>query len=296
MSIKSAKNILTNNLSQYIVSDEQLQFLKNAELSIFDDVYNACKKRHIPFYLMHGTMLGAVRHKGFIPWDDDIDTAAHLEDLEKIKIAIKEDYPQKYDFAGIFEDYNTNPFYGLKVMLKDSQAVEMSSENFPNPKGIFIDVFPIFKTSPKLKTRNKLYKKIKLCMHIGALTFEYRYPPTTLLNMKNKVGKYYRRRRLIGRFLSPFYKLSRKKILKIYHLYDNKNSDYYAINIAIGLKNKYSITKDILNETREYEFEGRKYVSLANYDYLLKAQYGENYMSLPPLEKRERHMMLKIIF
>ena len=111
--MKSSKNVLTNNLSQYFLSDEQMDLLKKTELSIFDDIYKACKKRNIPFYLMHGTMLGAVRHKGFIPWDDDIDTVAYIEDFDKIKHAIIDDYPNKYEFAGIFENYNTNPFFAL---------------------------------------------------------------------------------------------------------------------------------------------------------------------------------------
>lgn len=292
--MKSSKNVLTNNLSQYFLSDEQMVLLKKTELAIFDDIYNACKKRNIPFYLMHGTMLGAVRHKGFIPWDDDIDTVAYIEDFDKIKHAIIDDYPNKYEFAGIFENYNTNPFFALKVMLKGTNAIEINAENMPDPKGVFVDIFPIFKTSSKLKTRNKLYKKFQFYKHVGTLAFEYRFPPELLLSMGGEVGKYYKKRRFLGRLCLPFYKWSRKKILNLYHKFDNKDTGYYAINVAIGMKNEYGITKDILNETSEYEFEGRKYVSLANYNYLLKAQYGENYMTLPPLEKRERHMMLKI--
>ena len=292
--MKSSKNVLTNNLSQYFLSNEQMDLLKKTELAIFDDIYKACKKRNIPFYLMHGTMLGAVRHKGFIPWDDDIDTVAYIEDFDKIKHAIIDDYPNKYEFAGIFEDYNTNPFFALKVMLKGTNAIEINAENMPDPKGVFVDIFPIFKTSSKLKTRNKLYKKFQFYKHVGTLAFEYRFPPELLLSMSGEVGNYYKKRRFLGRLCLPFYKWSRKKILNLYHKFDNKDTGYYAINVAIGMKNEYGITKDILNETSEYEFEGRKYVSLANYDYLLKAQYGENYMTLPPLEKRERHMMLKI--
>lgn len=292
--MKSSKSVLTNNLSQYFLSDEQMDLLKKTELAIFDDIYKACKKRNIPFYLMHGTMLGAVRHKGFIPWDDDIDTTAYIEDFDKIKQAIIKDYPNKYEFAGIFENYNTNPFFALKVMLKGTEAIEINAERMPDPKGVFVDIFPIFKTSSKIKTRNKLYKKFQFYKHVGTLAFEYRYPPKLLLSMNGEVGKYYKKRRFLGRLCSPFYKWSRKKILNLYHKFDNKDTDYYAINVAIGMKNEYGVTKDILNATREYEFEGHKYVSLANYDYLLKAQYGENYMTLPPLEKRERHMMLKI--
>ena len=292
--MKSSKSVLTNNLSQYFLSDEQMDLLKKTELAIFDDIYKACKKRNIPFYLMHGTMLGAVRHKGFIPWDDDIDTAAYIEDFGKIKQAIIKDYPNKYEFAGIFENYNTNPFFALKVMLKGTDAIEINAESMPDPKGVFVDIFPIFKTSSKIKTRNKLYKKFQFYKHVGTLAFEYRYPPKLLLSMNGEVGKYYKKRRFLGRLCSPFYKWSRKKILNLYHKFDNKDTDYYAINVAIGMKNEYGITKDILNETSEYEFEGHKYVSLANYDYLLKAQYGDDYMTLPPIEKRERHMMLKI--
>ncbi len=292
--MKSAKNVLTNNLNEYLLSDEKLQLLKDVELEIFDDVYQACRKRKIPFYLMHGTMLGAVRHQGFIPWDDDIDTAAYLEDFDKIKAAILEDYPNKYEFAGLFENYHQNAFFALKVMLKGSKAIEINAENNPDPRGIFIDIFPIFKVSQILKKRQKMYKKMSFYRHVGALAFEYKYPPTTLLKQGGDVEKYYKKRRLMGMLCAPFYLWSRKKLLKNYHRYDKQDTGYYAINIAIGLKNDYGITQEILSQEREYQFENHRYLSLANYDYLLKAQYGDNYMTLPPLEKRERHMMLDV--
>lgn len=295
MLMKGSKLVLSNSAKDYYLSDDQMEKLKKAELEILVDAYSACQKRNIRLYLTYGTLLGAVRHKGFIPWDDDIDVAAKYDDIPKIIAAIKEDFPDKYDLAGLFVDYKTNPFYGLKIMKKGTEAIELSAENNPRPLGIYIDIFVIFKTSEIAKKRERDYSKFDFWMHVGTLGFEFRHKPTTVFKINKESRRYYRFRRLLGFFCSPFYSFSRKKLFKLYSKYEGKNTGFYAVDYLAGMKGSPIQTAQV-DSVSEYEFAGQKFMSFGDCDYILKALYGPTYMELPPVEQRERHMMLRVKF
>lgn len=291
--MKGSKQVLSNSGKDYYLSDEDMGKLRAVELEILSDTYTACRKRDIPLYLTYGTLLGAVRHHGYIPWDDDIDIAAHYSDFPKIIEAVKEEFPGKYDFAGLPVDYKTNAFYGLKIMKKGTEAIEMPVENWPRPLGIFIDIFAIFKVSDNPKKRLKDFKRFDFWVHVGALAFEYRHKPKVVFELSAESKKYYRMRRLFGFICNPFYAHSRKALLKLYAKYDGQETGYYAVDYLAGMKGEAIPEKEI-TATSEYDFAGHKFTSFENYDFLLKLLYGSAYMELPPVEQRERHMMIKI--
>ena len=227
------------------------------------------------------------------PTDSLIAIAAHYYDFPKIIEAVKAEFPGKYDFAGLPVDYKTNAFYGLKIMKKGTEAIEMPSENCPRPLGIFIDIFAIFKVSDNPKKRLKDFKRFDFWVHVGALAFEYRHKPKVVFELSAESKKYYRMRRLLGFVCNPFYAHSRKVLLKLYKKYDGQNTGYYAVDYLAGMKGDAIPEKEI-TATSEYEFAGHKFTSFGNYDFILKLLYGSAYMELPPVEQRERHMMLKV--
>lgn len=293
--MESSKTILTRTAKGYCLDDEQLAKLKKVELEILCDVFSSCQKRGITLWLAYGTLLGAVRHKGFIPWDDDIDVAAKYEDIAKLIDAVKEDYPEKYDFAGLLYDYRTNPFYGLEIMKRGTKAIELTAENNPLPLGIYIDIFPIFNASSDSRKRSKDFSKFDFWVHVGSLAFEYRHKPTQVFKLSKGSKRYFTIRRFLGFFCAPFYSLSRKKLLKYYEKYQQENTGYCAVDYLVGLKENPVKTSEA-NSLDEYEFEGLRFTSFKDFDSMLKRLYGPTYMELPPVEERERHMMLELDF
>ena len=199
--------------------------------------------------------VGGRASKGFIPWDDDIDVVAKSNDIPKIIAAIKEDYPGKYDLAGLFVDYKTNPFYDLKIMKKEAESIELSAVNNPRPLGIYIDIFVVFETSDKAKKRARDFSKFDFWMHVGTLGFEYRYKPTTVFQLSKNSRRYFRFQRLQGFICRPFYSVSRKKLLNLYRKHEGKRTGNFVIDYLAGLKGDPIVTSDI-DSTDEYDFEG----------------------------------------
>ncbi len=261
---------------------ETLKRLHKVELEILDDFVKICKENNLTYFLTGGTMLGAVRHKGFIPWDDDIDIGMPRKDYDKfIEIAPKE-LGNKY-YLDCFE-YNKN-FYLPFAKIKKNNTVfdEGYFEDDEMHKGIFIDIFPfenVDEINLSLKIRANIIKNIG-----DAVLY------------KNKIRKLNQfGRPLLVLLLSVF---SKKKLMSIQHYYltkcKNNNSKY--INALAGsyhyLK-ETNLREDIM-PSKPILFEGKKYEGMNKPNVYLSKLFGD-YMKLPPKEKRINHMPKKIVF
>ena len=121
---------------------EKLKKLHNVEVEILDEFNRICNKHNLQYFLSYGTLLGAVRHQGFIPWDDDLDVSMPREDYEKF-IEIAEDELNKEYYI---DNKNTNDKYYLnftKLRKKNTVFEQDFQVNYDGPKGIWVDIFPI---------------------------------------------------------------------------------------------------------------------------------------------------------
>ena len=130
-------------MSAYSLSPQELKNLQSVLLEMLLELDRICKKNNIKYCIFAGTMLGAVRHGGFIPWDDDLDVAMLREEYEKFRKACKSDLNKANFF---FQDNTTDPHYRWgygRIRRKNSEFVRVGQEHMKMRTGIFLDIFPL---------------------------------------------------------------------------------------------------------------------------------------------------------
>ena len=133
-----------------VLSTEQLNELKKSELEIFKSFLTVCEKLNVKYYLVEGTLLGAVRHKGFIPWDDDIDVGMLREDYELFIEKATEFLPENL----FLQTYITDTEYShgfAKIRNSQTTFIESNVRDCKINHGIYIDIFPLDNCEPNIR-------------------------------------------------------------------------------------------------------------------------------------------------
>jgi lipopolysaccharide cholinephosphotransferase len=241
-----------------------------------------CEKHNLAYFLEGGTLLGAVRHKGFIPWDDDIDIGMLRKDYDKfLKICKKQLNPQ-YCLQSIETDKYRRHTYA-KLHKNGTLFLEDKHYYKRDHKGIFIDIF-IFDFIIKNKTINTLQSRLLDKLHnIMALK-------QNEVVLKNNLYVIIKK---IVVFFIP-YKIIQilKRIVMMTWL---KTGKYVTSWFTVYGFDKITNPIDVILPLTTLEFEGKKYPVPGNYDQYLRQLYGD-YMCLPPIEKRIGHNPLEIKF
>lgn len=242
-----------------------------AEQEILDVVKTICDENHLRYSLAYGTLLGAVRHKGFIPWDDDIDIMMPREDYEKLCEIWDKQAPQGY----ILENENNTedlPINHMKVRKDHTTFLQDESERSKKyHKGIFIDIFPGDRRAP-----GKISQIFQFADFALYLLYNRGYPSKKngLMSLPERLllsipQKYYRP---VSRY---FGKRSRRW---------NCNDTEYIFPATISECRVY-FPSDIFKQIVSLEFNGNYYSVSKKYDAILQIWYGD-YMKLPPEEER----------
>lgn len=258
-----------------------LDKLHQVHQELLDEFDRICKKNKLTYFLIGGTYIGALRHNGFIPWDDDVDVAMPRKDYEKLIEVSNKDLNKKY-YLDCFEKNNDYFFPFAKLKKNNTIFDEEVMHHLNNHKGIYIDIFPldnVKENNAGLRIRAILAKAI-----------------TDTMLYKNKVKK-------LGSALHPivsffFLMFTKKRLMKMQKnivTYCHDDNSKYMCDIAFG----YGVQKELIERchvipTRELPFNGKKY-SCMHDDTFLKNIYGD-YMKIPPVEKRKSHRPLKIDF
>ncbi len=263
-----------------IQTNTQLQQMQNAELDIFKVFIEVCEKLHLNYYVMGGTLLGAVRHKGFIPWDDDIDVGMLREEYE---IFIKE--AGRFLPSHLFlQNYNTERDYhsnAAKLRNNNTTFIETEIKHLKINHGIFIDIFPLdyYPDTPMKEIWLRIRKKF-LSARIN-MVFEK--------DCKGNVVKH-----LMKVPLKILYPTISKAVKKRERIYKSCTKSKMIANHNGAWGTKEIVPAEWYAEGCILQFEGIKVRAPKEYDKWLTKVYGD-YWQLPPAEKRVTHHYTEVI-
>lgn len=245
--------------------DEQ----KKIMLKMLSEFHNFCTENNIKYSLIGGSLIGAVRNGGIIPWDDDIDIILMPEEYNKLVIALKKK-KFKYKFIG-FNNLEKYFIPGFKIVDSDTRIIE---KGIQKEYGVFVDVFR-YNYIPD----NFILRKYYLLKYKFILTIIHGFSSDRLV------------KRSFAKKIRDFYSDTKNKITylnKYYNFLDKYNKKHSKNIISNSIM--YSLDKEIQNSDnmKEYKivnFDGVDAMIFSNYDQILKTTFG-NYMTLPPVEKR----------
>ena len=247
--------------------------MQSVQLDIFKQVYKVCVENNIPIFLAYGTAIGAVRHKGFIPWDDDIDIFVLQEDRKRFQEACIKGLPSNYFYQSVDTDAN----YRLaidRIRNSNTTLVEADVSESNINHGIFIDVYPLFKCAEK-KTD---YFKQRGSRFLYRL-FLYNEAPKNKSPLVKIIAS------LILKLTPSFVK---KQVLCKSSEYVQKKGATKYLSVFYGDDESVKYASKWFSASTLVPFEDMEAPLPCGYEKILELQYGD-YMELPPEEKRVVH-------
>lgn len=259
---------------RYIETDE----LKEICLEILQAVHGFCEENGIMYSLACGTLIGAVRHKGYIPWDDDIDLYMLRDDYNKFLSIFPQIYKDKYSLVSLERSSQWNcPFakvFDIRTIMIEDKRTEIKGV------GIGIDIFPIDNAPNDDIVWSKYEKRRRLLRNIYVMKdLRWRKSRSLLKNL------------LVQLCSIPLYFFSARFLASKMNVYSQKfnleESKYYAEN-SYGEPYNERFSKSAFSKTIDWPFEKYMFKIMIGYDEYLRNFYGD-YMQLPPLEKQTSH-------
>lgn len=261
-----------------------IKIIQDKILTILKEFISICKDNNLTYYALGGTLLGAVRHKGFIPWDDDIDIGMPREDYEKFKKIASNALPENYKFLS--ED-TSNYKKAFSVIRDDSTKIIMNYSNEEQEESLWIDIFPLdgMPTNP-LKKKYHSYRYLYTRMMVQLSQFN------SLVNQKKENRPWLEK--VIIRIANVVkiekvvsFSWAQKKYLQTIKKYSF--SEGFAGNYTGAYKLREIVPSDYFGQPVLLQFEDLKLSCPHKFREYLTAIYGADYMQLPPEEKRVLH-------
>ncbi len=258
--------------------------IKAIELSILIEFDKYCANNNLTYFLCGGTLLGCIRHKGFIPWDDDIDVFMPRKDYEKFYELTSKSPMRKNLISSTYRSKkNTIPYPFIKVIDNTTEVIEQGKNTRKN-NGIWIDVLPL-DVLPEDDTENAdIFSKMK---ELRKKLF-FAFTEVTINNSKNLFTYIYKK-------VKQFF--AKQCIHSICKKMDILSQNYNDLDTGFegcllwGLYGKGERVEKEVFEIDKGSFENKEFNIPKGWDRYLKGIYG-NYMELPPVEKRQTHSLL----
>ena len=266
-------------VNDYSMKEMSLKDIQKVSLEILKDVHNFCIEHNIKYTLFSGTLLGAVRHQGFIPWDDDLDIAFARPEYEKFIHS----YKSKKGYKLFAREIQGDEVFIAYARICEMEKTYVDDSSYPwtnnEKKGVWIDVFPLDGAesdyAKAVKRTNRIYAKWKFSQHL-------RYWRQPFYKRKGILKK------IMGFLGKPFVWCCRNvwdKHISMCKEIPFEKADYYSNFSWAGFKMREYYKTSAFSDYVLLPFEDSRFYAMQDYDGALRAKYGD-YMKLPPVEKR----------
>ena len=250
--------------------------LRKAQMGILDYLVDICSKNNISYFLTYGTLLGAIRHKGYIPWDDDIDVAMLRADFDRLVDVCNAEENPRYRLSCV--ENNPSCMYPFGKMIDERTVLYERGEKGISI-GVYIDIFVYDNAPLDLKQREKGFDKLDLYGHWRQYQLPLKPAPLSLRRVAVLTIKF-----LIDLFLPR--QFFTRRIVSSAQKYRATESDYVCDFTEPFYNKRWVVEKSLFTDLILVEFEGKKYNAPRYYDKWLRLQYGD-YMKLPSKEEQD---------
>ncbi|HBJ76821.1 MAG TPA: LicD family protein [Porphyromonadaceae bacterium] len=278
----------------HILSQEELKSLQELLLEMYKDVASLCDKYGLEYMLAYGSCIGAVRHQGFIPWDDDLDIMMPMASYEQlITLCDKGELGDKYEI-GVPRRDKDNFITFLKIYRRGTTFIELTNINTPFLKNICIDIFTM-DFAPKNRIFRVLKGLISNCMRFICTCVLYsQYPSEEERKLKSYSFITKIRYKLAYTVGKIFGIIKHQKWIWWFDRFNFCTRNTGFMTISIGRRSYYKEVHPVecFLPTKKAIFEGIEVNIPSDADIYLTAAYGD-YMRIPPIEEREKHFIYK---
>ena len=249
---------------------EDIHELRQIQIGILDEVHRFCESHNLRYFLSSGTLIGAVRHKGYIPWDDDIDIYMPRKDYEKF-LATYHDQTGRFKSINPYQESNYYYTFAKVVDLR-TKMIETETEGYEI--GVYMDIFPVDYVTDDMQERKRVFKLKKLLYKIRRCKISNANP------LRSRLAYWcYKSLPVSAHYV---FRLIQRLIVL------GKPTRTVCNMTEAGPKIKGCFPAEDIASSVDIEFEGKLYKTMVGYKDYLERTYGD-YMTLPPVEQRVTH-------
>ncbi len=267
--------------------DKELKKIQSMEMGILKDFIKICEDNNLKYFAVAGTGIGAIRHGGFIPWDDDIDVAIPRKDFDRLISIVERDMSDKYFVLNT--EHNENfPLMTTRLCIRGTRFVEKSFMNVDCSCGIFLDIYPYDNLADNQFLYNMqvwrawFYSKLLILRSIG----------TPYLHQKGFTAKAITLVCKMVNGIMSLFKVDKKKLYnkckKICTKYNNKETKRFGFPGDTS-PNWNTLYKNRTFPCRKWKFEDIELDFPRDIKGMLRNFYGDTFMTMPPVENRKTH-------
>ena len=254
-----------------------LEEIKQAEFQLLQCFDAYCRQNNIRYFLSNGTLLGAVKYKGFIPWDDDVDVLMPRKDYDRLVA----DFPNRGNIRLVSVERDPQYLFPFAKLCDMSIIKEETGNNNGVELGLNMDIFPLDAWADDPAEAEREMKKMRCDMFALGLAKLEKPNATTALKRFVQGGLM-----LVCRFFSADYFL--KRIIDRSRSADQRQSRFIGCKCWCIYGSREIIPAEVFSGTVEVEFEGSKFPAPVGYDTYLRSLYGD-YLQDPPVDQQKTH-------